>query len=75
MLTSGSFEFQEFAEKVLTKTAWAYYRSTGDDEYTYWENFESFKRFWFRPRVYVFVSSFRLDQFAGKTSVEMHNAD
>lgn len=23
---------QEFAEKVLTKTAWAYYRSSADDE-------------------------------------------
>lgn len=42
---------KNYAEQVLTKTAWAYYRSTGDDEYTYWENFESFKRFWFRPRV------------------------
>ncbi|KAI0787170.1 FMN-dependent dehydrogenase-domain-containing protein [Irpex lacteus] len=44
-------DIEDYAEKVLTKTAWAYYRSTGDDEYTYWENFESFKRFWFRPRV------------------------
>ncbi|KAI0347090.1 hypothetical protein BDW22DRAFT_1425165 [Trametopsis cervina] len=44
-------DIEEYAESVLTKTAWAYYRSTGDDEYTYWENFESFKRFWFRPRV------------------------
>lgn len=24
---------QEYAQKVLTDTAWAYYRSTGDDEY------------------------------------------
>lgn len=69
ILTWASHE-QDFAEKVLTKTAWAYYRSTADDEYcqvvfcfilevsrlifgvlAYWENFASFKRFWFRPRV------------------------
>ncbi|GJE85004.1 FMN-dependent alpha-hydroxy acid dehydrogenase family protein [Phanerochaete sordida] len=44
-------DIEEFAQKVLTQTAWAYYRSTGDDEYSYWENFAAFKRFWFRPRV------------------------
>ncbi|KAI0944783.1 hypothetical protein AcV7_001493 [Taiwanofungus camphoratus] len=44
-------DIEEFAEKVLTKTAWAYYRSSADDENAYYENFASFKRFWFRPRV------------------------
>ena len=53
LLVLAAFDLcvKNYAEQVLTKTAWAYYRSTGDDEYTYWENFESFKRFWFRPRV------------------------
>ncbi|CCM00779.1 uncharacterized protein FIBRA_02821 [Fibroporia radiculosa] len=44
-------EIEELAQNVLTKTAWAYYRSTADDENTYFENTASFKRFWFRPRV------------------------
>ncbi|EKM59804.1 uncharacterized protein PHACADRAFT_138050 [Phanerochaete carnosa HHB-10118-sp] len=44
-------DIEEYAQKVLTQTAWGYYRSTGDDEYSYWENFAAFKRFWFRPRV------------------------
>ncbi|KAI0089155.1 FMN-dependent dehydrogenase-domain-containing protein [Irpex rosettiformis] len=50
-------DIEDYAKTVLTKTAWAYYRSTGDDEYTYWENFESFKRFWFRPRVLHKIST------------------
>ncbi|OCH92207.1 hypothetical protein OBBRIDRAFT_751950 [Obba rivulosa] len=44
-------DIEEFAEKVMTATAWAYYRSTADDENTYWENQAAYGRFWFRPRV------------------------
>ncbi|KAH9928981.1 FMN-dependent dehydrogenase-domain-containing protein [Amylocystis lapponica] len=49
-------DIEEFAQKILTKTAWAYYRSVADDENTYFENFAAFKRFWFRPRVLNKVS-------------------
>lgn len=44
-------EIEDIAKKVLTTTAWAYYRSTADDENTYYENSAAYKRFWFRPRV------------------------
>ncbi|GBE87570.1 FMN-dependent dehydrogenase-domain-containing protein [Sparassis latifolia] len=44
-------DIEKFAHQVLTKTAWAYYRSTADDDSSYAENIASFKRFWFRPRV------------------------
>ncbi|TDL29519.1 hypothetical protein BD410DRAFT_811129 [Rickenella mellea] len=44
-------DIEKLAESVLTSTAWAYYRSAGDDEMTYDENAAAFKRFWFRPRV------------------------
>ncbi|TFY67109.1 hypothetical protein EVJ58_g1834 [Rhodofomes roseus] len=49
-------DIEVLAEKVLTGTAWAYYRSTADDEATYFENSNAFKRFWFRPRVMNKVS-------------------
>ncbi|EMD40844.1 hypothetical protein CERSUDRAFT_91590 [Gelatoporia subvermispora B] len=45
------YDIEQFAEKVMTATAWAYYRSTADDENTYWENSDAYRRFWFRPRV------------------------
>jgi L-lactate dehydrogenase (cytochrome) len=48
---------QMFANRVLSNTAWGYYRSAGDDEYTLQENAASFKRFWFRPRVLNKISS------------------
>ncbi|EJD01172.1 uncharacterized protein FOMMEDRAFT_135424 [Fomitiporia mediterranea MF3/22] len=46
----------KFAQEVLTTTAWAYYRSAGDDNCTFDENTAAFKRFWFRPRVMNKVS-------------------
>ncbi|EPQ58989.1 hypothetical protein GLOTRDRAFT_54623 [Gloeophyllum trabeum ATCC 11539] len=49
-------DVEELAEKALTTTAWAYYRSAGDDENSYHENVAAFKRFWFRPRVLRKVS-------------------
>lgn len=55
------YDIEEYAQKVLTQTAWAYYRSTGDDEYSYWENFAAFKRFWFRPRVLNKISKISME--------------
>ncbi|KZT10355.1 uncharacterized protein LAESUDRAFT_644780, partial [Laetiporus sulphureus 93-53] len=49
-------DIEILSEKVLTRTAWAYYRSTADDENSYQENSSAFKRFWFRPRVMRKVS-------------------
>ncbi|KAI5124988.1 hypothetical protein M0805_007413 [Coniferiporia weirii] len=49
-------DITKFAEQVLTSTAWAYYRSAGDDNYTFDENSAAFRRFWFRPRVLNKVS-------------------
>ncbi|KAI0268354.1 FMN-dependent dehydrogenase-domain-containing protein [Gloeopeniophorella convolvens] len=49
-------EVEELAKSVLTETAWAYYRTGGDDEITFAENRNSFSRFWFRPLVLNKVS-------------------
>ncbi|OCB88868.1 hypothetical protein A7U60_g3963 [Sanghuangporus baumii] len=49
-------DIAKFAEQVLTSTAWAYYRSAGDDNYSFDENTAAFKRFWFKPRVMNKVS-------------------
>lgn len=46
-----------FANRVLSNTAWGYYRSAGDDEYTLRANAASFKRWWFRPRVLNKISA------------------
>jgi L-lactate dehydrogenase (cytochrome) len=45
------YDFEIEAEKVLSKTAWAYYRSAANGEDTYRENEEAWNRYWFRPRV------------------------
>ncbi|KAI9512275.1 FMN-dependent dehydrogenase-domain-containing protein [Russula earlei] len=50
-------EIERLAKGVLSKKAWAYYRSAGDDEITFSENRESFTRFWFCPRVLNKVSN------------------
>ncbi|KAJ9093821.1 hypothetical protein QFC20_007034 [Naganishia adeliensis] len=39
-------DFEELAEKVLSKTAWAYYRSA-----VFYNNEAAWKRYFFRPRV------------------------
>ncbi|WFD32599.1 L-lactate dehydrogenase (cytochrome) [Malassezia sp. CBS 17886] len=44
-------DFELVAERVLSREAWAYYSSAADDQETYHENTESFRRIWFRPRV------------------------
>ncbi|CAE6491872.1 unnamed protein product [Rhizoctonia solani] len=44
-------EFEELAQKVLSKTAWSYYRSAADDEYAHMNNALAFRRYWFRPRI------------------------
>jgi L-lactate dehydrogenase (cytochrome) len=46
-----------FAQRVLSNTAWGYYRSAGDDEYTIRANTASFKRWWFRPRILNRISA------------------
>lgn len=64
-------DIEKLARTVLTQTAWAYYRSAGDDEFcesslsrdvactnpvsAYRENNYAYRRYWFRPRVYVHV--------------------
>ncbi|KAL2918137.1 hypothetical protein HK105_202064 [Polyrhizophydium stewartii] len=45
------FDFEGIAKHVLTKEAWAYYSSGGDDELTLQENHAAFHRIWLRPRV------------------------
>jgi len=50
-------EIEKLAQGVLSKAAWAYYRSAGDDEITFSENRESFTRFWFCPLVLNKVSN------------------
>lgn len=49
-------EIEELAKGVLTRVAYAYYSSAGDDEYTFRENAYAYKRYWFRPRVMNRVS-------------------
>ncbi|CAE6449549.1 unnamed protein product [Rhizoctonia solani] len=49
-------DIEKLAKTVLTQTAWAYYRSAGDDEFSYRENNYAFCRYWFRPRVMNKVS-------------------
>ncbi|KAH7345088.1 FMN-dependent dehydrogenase-domain-containing protein [Rhizoctonia solani] len=49
-------DIEKLAKTVLTQTAWAYYRSAGDDEFSYRENNYAFRRYWFRPRVMNKVS-------------------
>ncbi|KAL4874295.1 L-mandelate dehydrogenase [Aspergillus karnatakaensis] len=44
-------DFEEWAERVLSKTAWAYYRSAADEERSFNENTNAFRRYFFRPRV------------------------
>lgn len=34
---------------MLSKTAWSYYASAGDDEYTKRENAYAYSHYWFRP--------------------------
>ncbi|KAJ5621817.1 hypothetical protein N7528_005049 [Penicillium herquei] len=49
-------EFEEWGERVLSATAWAYYRSAADEERTFYENRNAFQRYFFRPRILRGVS-------------------
>ncbi|KAG8740090.1 Cytochrome b2, mitochondrial precursor [Ceratobasidium sp. 414] len=49
-------DVEKLAKTVLSQTAWAYYRSAGDDEFSYRENAYAFRRYWFRPRIMNKVS-------------------
>ncbi|BEI85353.1 hypothetical protein CcaverHIS002_0507540 [Cutaneotrichosporon cavernicola] len=44
-------DFEKFAEPLLTKVAWAYYASAGDDEITKLANATAYQKVLFRPRV------------------------
>ena len=49
------FDFEKIAEQVLSKEAWAYYSSAGDDELTFRDNHEAFQRILLKPKVLVNV--------------------
>ncbi|KAJ4250907.1 hypothetical protein NW762_011557 [Fusarium torreyae] len=49
MLLVGDFE--HWAEQVLSRVAWAYYRSASDHEISFHENSDALKRYFFRPRI------------------------
>ncbi|TIB03312.1 hypothetical protein E3P96_01932 [Wallemia ichthyophaga] len=53
-------DFEKLATQILPNTAYAYYSSAGDDENTLRENVDAWKRYWFRPRVLVDISSIDL---------------
>ncbi|WWC89600.1 uncharacterized protein L201_004525 [Kwoniella dendrophila CBS 6074] len=44
-------DFEDWAEKVLSGTAWNYYKSAADREFTAGENQNAFNRYYFRPRI------------------------
>ncbi|KAF2014515.1 hypothetical protein BU24DRAFT_493107 [Aaosphaeria arxii CBS 175.79] len=44
-------DFEHWAQRVLSETAWAYYRSAADEERTFFENRDAFQRYFFRPRI------------------------
>ncbi|WWD17560.1 hypothetical protein CI109_102001 [Kwoniella shandongensis] len=44
-------DFEDWAEKVLSGTAWNYYKSAADREITAQENLDAFRRYTFRPRI------------------------
>ncbi|TXT13764.1 hypothetical protein VHUM_01131 [Vanrija humicola] len=44
-------DFEEWAEKVLSNTGWAYYKSAADSETSMDNNAAAFERYYFRPRI------------------------
>ncbi|WVQ99149.1 hypothetical protein IAU59_006281 [Kwoniella sp. CBS 9459] len=44
-------DFEQWGEKVLSGTAWNYYKSAADREFTADENQNAFRRYYFRPRI------------------------
>ncbi|KAL1411243.1 hypothetical protein Q8F55_002194 [Vanrija albida] len=44
-------DFEEWAEKVLSNTGWAYYKSAADSESAMDNNAAAFARYYFRPRI------------------------
>ncbi|OXG35145.1 L-mandelate dehydrogenase [Cryptococcus neoformans Bt120] len=44
-------DFEDWGQRILSGTAWAYYRSAADSENTYHENRDAFRRYWLRPRI------------------------
>nr|ODN93938.1 L-mandelate dehydrogenase [Cryptococcus depauperatus CBS 7841] len=44
-------DFEDWAEQVLSGTAWSFYKSAADGEKTVAENQNAFNRYYFRPRI------------------------
>ncbi|CAD6567280.1 MAG: Cytochrome b2, mitochondrial precursor [Tremellales sp. Tagirdzhanova-0007] len=59
-------DFEEWAEKVLSGTAWNYYKSAADREITAQENQDAFRNYYFRPRILHNVTNGSIDtEFMG----------
>ncbi|KAJ0120017.1 Cytochrome b2 [Diaporthe amygdali] len=50
-------DFEQWGERVLSNMAWAYYRSASDEERSFDENRDAFRRYFFRPRILRDTSS------------------
>lgn len=44
-------DFETWAERTLSTTAWSYYRSASDSEAAYHNNLTAWQRYFFRPRI------------------------
>lgn len=53
-------DLESMAKRNVTKEAWDYLVSAGDDEVTYRENMSAFRRIWFKPRILVDVANLDL---------------
>lgn len=52
----GTSDFQEAAEKVLPSSTFVYYMTGAGDENSLYQNFQSYKRIFFKPKVLIDVS-------------------
>ncbi|KAM0750645.1 mitochondrial fmn-dependent dehydrogenase [Meredithblackwellia eburnea MCA 4105] len=44
-------DFEDWGQRVLSSTAWNYYRSAADEERTFDENRNAYRRYFLRPRI------------------------
>jgi len=49
-------DFEYVAKRLISQNAWSYYSSAADDQITFRENHDAFKRIFFKPRVCVDVT-------------------
>lgn len=56
-------EFEDVAKHVLPKSSYVYFSSAADDEITYNENLNSYKKIFFKPRVLQDVDNPNLETF------------